>query len=236
MIRGANLGTLVEVSAPTSDLLEFERALLARGEVVVGVDEVGRGALAGPMTVGAVVVRVDDRPPEGLNDSKLLSPARREALVEPLHQWAAEWSLGSVSAAEIDDWGLRLALAVAATRALNGLHLAPTHALIDGSFNLLRSPLDVGFAVAAPPPLRYATMAFTTLVKGDQRSATIAAAAVLAKVHRDAVMVALHEEFCEYQWASNKGYGAPEHLEAIRRRGPNVHHRKTWHLPARATS
>lgn len=217
------------------DLLEFERVLLARGEVVVGVDEVGRGALAGPMTVGAVVVRCDDRPPEGLNDSKLLTPARRESLVEPLHQWAAEWSLGSVSAAEIDDWGLRLALAVAATRALNGLKSTPTHALVDGSFNLLRSPLDVGFTAAPPPSLSYAHLPVTTLVKGDQRSATIAAAAVLAKVHRDAVMVALHEEFGEYQWARNKGYGAPEHLEALRRRGPNVHHRKSWRLPATAS-
>ena len=199
---------------------------------MVGIDEVGRGALAGPMTVGAVVVRSDERPPDGLNDSNLLSPTRRASLVEPLHRWAAEWSLGSVSAAEIDDWGLRLALAVAATRALNGLRSAPTHALIDGSFNLLRSPTDVGFSVATPPLLRFAHLPVTTLIKGDQRCATIAAAAVLAKVHRDAVMVALHEEFREYHWASNKGYGAPAHLEAIRRRGPNVHHRRTWHLPS----
>src|ERR1019366_9151249 len=144
MLGGENLGTLEVVSVLPPDLLAFERVLLDRGEVVVGIDEVGRGALAGPMTVGAVVVRSDEPPPEGLDDSKLLSPARRASLVAPLHQWAAEWSLGSVSAAEIDDWGLRLALAVAATRALNGLESAPTHALIDGSFNLLRSPLNVG--------------------------------------------------------------------------------------------
>jgi ribonuclease HII len=154
------------------------------------------------------------------------------SLAAPLRQWAAEWSLGSVSAAEIDDWGLRLALAVAATRALSGLKSAPTHALIDGSFNLLRSPLNVGLSATSPPPLRFDCLPVTTLIKGDRRSATIAAAAVLAKVHRDAVMVALHEEYREYQWASNKGYGAPAHLEAIRRRGPNVHHRRTWRLPA----
>ena len=232
MLGGENLGTLEVVSVPPPDLLAFERVLLARGEVVVGIDEVGRGALAGPMTVGAVVVRSDEPPPEGLDDSKLLSPARRASLVAPLHQWAAEWSLGSVSAAEIDDWGLRLALAVAATRALDGLKSAPTHALIDGSFNLLRSPTDVGFSVTTPPLLRFAHLPVTTLIKGDQRCATIAAAAVFAKVHRDTVMVALHEEFREYQWASNKGYGAPAHLEAIRRRGPNLHHRRTWRLPA----
>src|SRR5580692_10076412 len=93
------------------DLLEFERALLAQGEIVVGVDEVGRGALAGPMTVGAVAICSASDPPEGLNDSKLLSAMQRESLVEPLRQWAAAWSLGSVSAVEIDAWGLRLALA-----------------------------------------------------------------------------------------------------------------------------
>jgi ribonuclease HII len=71
----------------------------------------------------------------------------------------------------------------------------------------------------------------TTIVKGDQRCATIAAASVLAKVHRDALMVSLHEEFHEYQWARNKGYGAPEHLEALRRRGASEHHRKSWNLP-----
>lgn len=231
MLRGWSLGTLIRVRASTHDLFEFERVLLVRGEVVVGIDEVGRGALAGPMTVGAVVVCGDDLPPEGLNDSKLLTPARRTSLVEPIRQWAAEWSLGSVSAGEIDAWGLRLALAVAATRALDGLTSGPTYALIDGSFNLLSSPLDVGFGVVPPPPLRYASLPATTIVKGDQRSATIAAAAILAKVHRDSVMVELHEAHAEYQWASNKGYGVPAHLEAIRCHGPSSHHRRTWHLP-----
>lgn len=219
------------MKAPPHDLLEYERALLDRGEVVVGIDEVGRGALAGPMTVGAVVVCGADLPPERLNDSKLLTPVRRTSLVEPIRQWAAEWSLGSVSASEIDAWGLRLALAVAATRALDGLTSVPTYGLIDGSFNLLSSPLDVGFGVVRPPPLRYASLPATTIVKGDQRCATIAAASILAKVHRDSVMVELHEAHAEYQWASNKGYGVPAHLEAIRRHGPSSHHRRTWRLP-----
>ncbi|HVB50896.1 MAG TPA: ribonuclease HII [Acidimicrobiales bacterium] len=223
------------MSVTSLDLLEFERTLLARGEIVVGIDEVGRGALAGPMTVGAVVICSEEAPPKGLNDSKLLTAARRESLVEPLCQWAAAWSLGSVSASEIDAWGLRLALAVAATRALNALTLVPTYALIDGSFNLLRSPLDVGFGVVGPPELSYASLPATTIVKGDQRSATIAAAAVLAKVARDAVMVALHEECGQYQWASNKGYGAAEHLEAIRRHGPHAYHRTSWNLPVKTS-
>lgn len=213
--------------------LDVERTLLARGEIVVGLDEVGRGALAGPLMVGAVVVCHDEAPPEGLNDSKLLSAAQRESLVEPLRQWAAAWSLGSVSAWEIDQWGLRLALAVAATRALHGLSVAPTHALLDGPFNFLRSPLDVRFEAVRPPKLSFATMATTTIVKGDQQSATIAAAAVLAKVARDAIMVSLHEECAEYHWASNKGYGAAQHLDAIRRLGTHRHHRTSWNLPPR---
>ncbi len=218
------------------DLLEFERALLAQGEIVVGVDEVGRGALAGPMTVGAVAICSASDPPEGLNDSKLLSASQRESLVEPLRLWATSWSLGSVSAIEIDAWGLRLALAVAATRAINGLSIVPTHALIDGSFNLLRAPVDVALGQSFPPPLRYGALPVTTVIKGDRRCATIAAASVLAKVHRDATMVVLDTENDAYDWASNKGYGVPLHLEALRREGPSSHHRQTWSLPEKAVS
>ena len=97
--------------------------MLDRGEIVVGIDEVGRGALAGPMVLGAVVLTQATPPPESLNDSKLLSANQREALVTPIEGWAADWSLGSVSAMEIDAWGLRLALAVAATRALDALRV-----------------------------------------------------------------------------------------------------------------
>jgi ribonuclease HII len=216
-------------------MLGVERPLLERGEVVVGIDEVGRGALAGPLTVGAVVLTCCDSPPETLNDSKLLSATRREALVEPLEQWAADWSLGSVSASEIDGWGLRLALAVAATRALDGLQVRPTYALIDGSFNLLRAPTDVGFGQLMPPELSYQSIRATTVIKGDQKCASIAAASVLAKVHRDAVMVDLDRQFEAFGWAANKGYGAASHLEALREWGPNVHHRQSWRLPERRT-
>ena len=199
----------------------------------MGIDEVGRGALAGPLTVGAVVLTCCDTPPETLTDSKLLTAARREALVGPLEQWAADWSLGSVSATEIDAWGLRLALAVAATRALNGLRERPTHALIDGSLNLLRAPVNIAFGVAMPPELSYCSLRATTIVKGDQKCASIAAASVLAKVHRDAVMIDLGRQFQAFGWASNKGYGVASHLEALREWGPNVHHRQSWRLPER---
>lgn len=214
-----------------TDWLVHERALLECGDVIVGIDEVGRGALAGPMVLGAVVLTHPTAPPETLNDSKLLTARQREALVGPIEKWATDWSLGSVSASEIDAWGLRLALAVAATRALDGLRVRPSVALIDGSFNLLRAPGDVRFDEAPAPALSYHSMAVTTFVKGDRRCASIAAASVLAKVHRDRIMVELGRSFVDYGWSSNKGYGARVHLDAIRRLGPTLHHRQSWQLP-----
>jgi ribonuclease HII len=218
------------VNEAAPDLLSYERALLAQGHIVVGVDEVGRGALAGPLTVGAVVVTRDTPAPEGLTDSKLLTPEQREALVEPLERWAADWSLGSVSAGEIDRWGLRLALAVAATRALEGLSVTPTHALLDGPFNLLDAPLTIFSEASDWPALRFADLAHTSLIKGDNLCATIAAASVLAKVHRDRTMTGLSVDFPTYGWHSNKGYGVPAHLAALEEAGPCHHHRQTWRL------
>ena len=225
----------VDVTIPQRDLLALERQLFVRGEVVVGIDEVGRGALAGPLTVGAVALNRECRVPSGLTDSKLLTAARRESLVAPLHRWALDWALGSVSAYEVDQWGVRLALAVAATRAIEGLRVQPTFALLDGPFNLLRAPSGVVQGALDPPPLHYGELAHSTVVRGDQWSATVAAASVLAKVHRDREMVGLHDEFEIYGWAQNKGYGVPAHLEALRQYGPSPHHRQTWHLPVRTT-
>ena len=214
-----------------SDTLLFERPLITRGEIVVGIDEVGRGALAGPMTVGAVVMRDLRLPPVGLTDSKLLTVARREALVGPLEKWAADVAFGWVSAEEIDWWGIRTALAVAATRAIDRLSLRPTYALLDGSFNLLRASSDVSFGAPPSPPLSYSDLPAMTIVKGDRRSATIAAASVLAKVRRDLYMREIASGFEAFGWAQNKGYGASSHMEAIRRIGPSIHHRKSWNLP-----
>ncbi len=218
------------VSTAAPNLLAYERPLIRRGEIVVGVDEVGRGALAGPLTVGAVVLTRTTRAPKGLTDSKLLTPSEREALVGPLESWAADWSLGSVSSNEIDRWGLRLALAVAATRAIDGLSVAPTYALLDGAFNLLDAPLRLEDQWNGAPELRYATMSHTTLIKGDQLSASIAAASVLAKVHRDRTMVELSDEFPPYGWADNKGYGVPHHRRALFELGPCCYHRVSWNL------
>lgn len=216
------------------DLLEFERDLISRGELVVGIDEVGRGALAGPLVVGAVTIGTCEQPPEGLDDSKRLSHAQRVSLVDPLRSWVLEWSLGVVSVAEIDAWGMRLALAVAATRALERLHDAPTHALVDGPLNLLSADRAFrGEAVTTCPPFTFEALPVTTIIDGDQKSAAIAAAAVLAKVERDAMMVELDLQYGEYGWGRNKGYGVPEHLDAIRRVGVSVHHRISWNLPER---
>lgn len=197
---------------------------------MVGLDEVGRGALAGPLTVGAVALTRVAKVPKGLTDSKLLTPSEREALVGPLELWATDWSLGSASSNEIDRWGLRLALAVAATRAVDGLGVTPTHALIDGPLNLLDAPRRLEDQLSDAPELRYATLSHTTLVKGDSLSATIAAASVLAKVQRDRTMVGLANEFPVYGWDANKGYGVPHHLAAIVDEGPCCYHRITWRL------
>jgi ribonuclease HII len=215
--------------------MKFERRLIRKGDIVAGIDEVGRGALAGPMMVGAVTIRESTKPPAGLDDSKRLTAEVREALVEPLREWAAEWSLGVVSAAEIDEWGLRRALAVASTRALEGLSVTPTHVLVDGPFNLLTvGPENEVRDDQACPELRFASLPVTTIIGGDQRSAVIAAAAVLAKVARDALMVELDSEYREYCWRDNKGYGVPEHLDALRRHGTSAHHRTSWNLPERS--
>lgn len=213
------------------ELLVHELPLLARGDIVVGIDEVGRGALAGPIVVGAVVLNSAAPPPVGLNDSKLLTPARRRALVGPLERWAAEWSLGESSAHEIDVWGLRVALAVAATRALDKLTIRPTYALIDGSTNVLWAPQALAFGVKLPPPLSYGRLAHSTIVKGDRASAAIAAASVLAKVYRDDVMVRLGDAHPHYHWAANKGYGSLEHRQALADLGPSTWHRQSWSLP-----
>ncbi|MDE3065147.1 MAG: ribonuclease HII [Acidobacteriota bacterium] len=207
-----------------------ERVEVAAGRVVVGVDEVGRGALAGPVAVGAVVVSGVARPPEGLDDSKVLRPAARAALVGPITQWASAVAVGWASAFEIDEWGLRVALAVAGSRALDALSVRPDVALVDGTVNLLRAPRDRRLGSPAPH-LDYQELECRTVVRGDAACASIAAASVVAKVARDALMTELDAQHPAYGWRQNKGYGAPEHLAALRRCGPTPQHRQTWRLP-----
>ena len=199
---------------------------------VVGIDEVGRGALAGPLYVGAVVFDEYRTPPEGLADSKTLSPARREALDGPIRDWAQAAAVGAVSAKEIDSWGLRVALAVAADRSLVALGVRPVHALIDGNLNLLDPPSTLGLG-SPLPPLLFAGLAVTTVVRGDASCATIAAASIIAKVARDRVMGQLALQCALYGWERNMGYGTPEHLEALRLHGASTFHRQSWKLPLR---
>lgn len=219
--------------------LERERAAWDAGaDVVIGVDEVGRGALAGPVTVGAVALRRCDAWPDGLADSKRLTPAARERLMAPLAEFGVARAVGHATPAEIDAYGIVAALRLAATRAVAQIAaggVAPDAVLLDGKHDWLTPPPDALFATTDPaPPLPDVRIPeVATVVGGDDLCASIAAASVLAKVERDAAMVAAHAEHPEYGWDGNKGYGAEVHLDALRRLGPTDFHRRSWSLPER---
>jgi ribonuclease HII len=151
-------------------------------------------------------------------------------LVPLIENWACASAVGVATAEEIDAWGLRTALAVATDRALNSLSVRPRGALIDGPLNLLRPPSTMCFG-EEPPTLTWHTLPVLTIVKGDQRAATISAAAIVAKVRRDAFMRELHGKAPIYGWRANKGYGSLEHRRALAAYGPTRWHRQTWSLP-----
>jgi ribonuclease HII len=208
-------------SGPHRPDLRWEKARFAEGRVtVIGCDEVGRGAIAGPVAVGVAAVTIDiGRVPVGLADSKLLSAARREALVPTVRRWART-AVGLAPAEVVDQEGIMTALGQAGAAAINalvddGLSLDGSVVLLDGSFDWLSralpSPLDV-----------------LVRVKADRDCASVAAASVVAKVHRDALMVEAHQEAPHYSWDSNKGYGSTAHYDAIRVVGTHALHRKTW--------
>lgn len=212
--------------APVEPDLRLERARLRAGSPsVAGVDEVGRGALAGPVTVGVVVIARSRRPPAGLRDSKLLSAAAREALVPEIRAWADACSVGSAAPAEIDRWGIVPALRLAAERAIAALPTIPGHIVLDGSHDWLRRAPRV----AASPEIASCT-SVETRVGADLRCATVAAASVLAKVDRDAQMDDLARSFPRYGWERNRGYASEDHRAAIVADGPSPHHRVTWRL------
>ena len=230
---------------PRPDLRQ-ERALLRAGaRVVVGMDEVGRGALAGPVSVGAVAVDLTTRAcPPGVADSKLLSPLARERLLPALRRWGTARAVGHATPDEIDALGIVAALRLAGRRALAGLGLVPDVVLLDGSHDWLSVPRQVGlFELGADPVVGAAeteahavfdAVAVRTRVKADRACASVAAASVLAKCERDALMVSLSGEHPAYCWAENKAYGAPEHLDALRALGPTTLHRRSWRLPTSA--
>lgn len=197
--------------------LHTEGQLAAQGaRFVAGMDEVGRGALAGPAMVGVAVVDMADAAPlTGLRDSKAMRAQRREELIPVIHQWCVGWAVGSASAEEVDRHGITRALTLAGQRALaEVLRDQVIDALIlDGATNWIggdQVPLVV------------------TQVKADAHCATVAAASVLAKVTRDALMVRLDHDHAVYGWGRNKGYGSAEHLAAIRTHGATTWHRRTW--------
>jgi ribonuclease HII len=193
----------------TDGLYALESQLRTRGcAFVAGVDEVGRGALAGPLTVAAVVLPAAPRI-EGLDDSKRLSPDRREELALAIHRTAIGVSISHVSAAEIDGLGVTAALKRAVLLALAGLTCTVDHIVIDGL------------------PLRIAENE-TAVVKGDSKVAAIAAASIVAKVTRDALMRSWAPDYPEYGFEVNKGYGTSEHLSAISRHGFSDVHRRSF--------
>ena len=176
--------------------------------IVIGVDEVGRGAIAGPLTVGAVALRSDD-PIWGINDSKQLTPARREALAAEINERAIAVGLANVEPGAIDKIGMSAALRRAMSLAIENSGITPDAVLIDGR------------PVHAHPLER-------AIVKGDAKVACIAAASIVAKVSRDSLMVSLDAEYPGYHLAACKGYGSPEHIAAIKEHGLTSIHRASF--------
>jgi ribonuclease HII len=191
----------------------FERELIAGGcSFVAGVDEVGRGPLAGPVGVAAVILDFDDLP-DGLDDSKVLSAARREELSEVIYAKALSVSVAFASVAEIDALNIRGAALLAMARAVNALSLRADFALVDGC--------DIPGGLRCPA---------RAIVGGDARSLSIAAASIVAKVARDALMTRLDAAHPGYGFARHAGYATRAHAEALARLGPTPFHRRSFKL------
>ena len=192
-------------------MLTHERRLWESGRShIAGMDEVGRGPLAGPV-VAAAVILPQDFDVLGIDDSKKLSPKKREELFEVIKERALAWSVGWVGPERIDEINILEATKEAMTQAVQGLSLQPDHVLIDGNFTVR--------ALALPQ---------TAIVKGDANSTSIAAASILAKVTRDRYMEEMDAVYPGYAFASNKGYGTKAHYDGLKAQGPTPIHRKTF--------
>lgn len=189
-----------------------ERSLRATigAKVIAGVDEVGRGAWAGPVTVCAAVTGLR-RPPDGLTDSKLLTVKRRTELAGVLTGWVNSFALGHASPQEIDELGMTAALRLAATRALDALPVRPDAVILDGKHDYLGGPWHV-----------------RTVVKGDRSCVAVAAASVIAKVRRDTMMAELGLDYAPFGFEANAGYPSPVHRAALEELGPTPLHRLSW--------
>jgi len=210
----------------------MERGLLKDGVTYLAcADEVGRGALSGPATVGMVVITAETKTaPQGVRDSKLLTPEARTRLAPKVRRWALSHSVGHASPDEIDEFGIIAALRLAGHRALAGLTVVPDLILLDGNHDYLSHP-EQSALFGAPVGLRAEVPPVVTAIKADMRCAAVAAASILAKTSRDALMVELAESHPGYGWHENKGYASPEHIEALRALGPCAAHRRSWSLP-----
>lgn len=222
-----------------------ERELLAtlpERAVVLGVDEVGRGALAGPVSIGVCAVARDaGQVPLGLNDSKMLRPAVREALVEPVRAWSVACAVGHASPGEIDALGILAAQRLAARRALlrvraslDAVGLVAGATILDGRHDWLAEPAADLFATVEQQAAPAWDVPVVCVVKGDMRCASVAGASVLAKVERDALMTqaAARPELVAFGLDGNKGYGSAAHLDALAASGASDWHRRSWRLPA----
>ena len=180
----------------------------AAGQLVAGVDEVGRGPLAGDVVAAAVILT--DSPPEGVTDSKMLTPERREALAERIRDEAVSWALGRATVAEIDELNILQASLLAMRRAVEALPIQPSLVLVDGN-RLPRWPYEA-----------------RAIVKGDLTEPSIGAASILAKVQRDSEMLALHEHYPAYGFDRHKGYPTKAHLAALETAGISPVHRRSF--------
>lgn len=200
--------SLFDSPAPTS--LEFEKQARQRGfQSIAGIDEAGRGPLAGPVVAAAVILPEHFSLP-GLTDSKKLSERRRQSLYPKIYQQARAVGIGVASSAEIDRLNILQATLLAMSRAIGRLSVSPDHLLIDG---ITPVPLD---------------LSQQCIKQGDSRSLSIAAASVIAKVMRDRIMLIYHHQLPAYGFASHKGYGTQQHRTTITEIGPSYLHRRTF--------
>ncbi len=221
--------------------LRYEREVWRTGAgLLAAVDEVGRGALAGPVSVGVVLLAADTKPaPLGVADSKLLTPLARQRLVPKIRRWALDCAVGHASAAEIDLIGIIAALRLAAERAIGALSTEPAWVLLDGNHDYLSRREELTLFEMAEPEVGEADrwrcqVPVRTLIKGDMRCSSIAAASVLAKTERDAMLIELAARYPQYGFAENKAYASATHLAALAEHGPSEIHRCSWNLPGLA--
>lgn len=190
--------------------LAEERALWDGGhEIVVGIDEVGRGSWAGPLTIGAAVVPRERRINK-VRDSKMLTEDEREAMFERIADWCDAWAVGHATPEECDRLGMSDAQRLAARRAIEGLGLAPDAVILDGKWDFVGHPVT------------------RKLVRGDARCLSIAAASILAKVSRDRIMRGEADHYPGFDFELNKGYPCPRHKLALQGYGPTAIHRRSW--------